>query len=271
MKKYYTIVLILLIELFSSYGYGQKSVVYNTIETQNVMYYSVEEIVNLKFGGTKTTYTVSDLSLISKADLGPNNIRIITPIYKNENFTKKNYYIETKNLNPDSGSQQRTTLTEIKIDSKKIDIPENPQIEKEALALVIKNIIVKEPVVEIAKPVKMIKSITVVKPAETSKIVENVNIAKPREKVDHININVMDIYERVADKGYQSIFMFKELANYFYFNKQMEKAVKWYEELFAMTNDLAPEYYFRFGDALRKTGKTQRGEELVEKFNQLTE
>ncbi|WPR70158.1 hypothetical protein SLW70_09365 [Flavobacterium sp. NG2] len=259
MKKNFTIVIILLIELCASYGYSQTSSVYNTIVTKDVLYYSVEEIVNLKFGGTKTRYTVSDLSLISKADLGPNNIRIITPIYKNENFNQKSYYIETKNLNPEPGINDRpTNLTEIKIDSKKIEIPDNPKIEKEALALVIKNIF-KPELIETPKPVEPTKPIEVVKNSPT------------REKVDHININVMDIYERVAEKGYKSAYLYRELANYFFFKKEMAKAAKWYEELFLMTPDLEPVYYFRFGDALRKTGKTQRGEELVEKFNKLTE
>jgi hypothetical protein len=65
--------------------------------------------------------------------------------------------------------------------------------------------------------------------------------------------------------------MFKEMANKFYFSEQMEKAAKWYEELFAMTNDLEPVYYYRFGDALRKSGKTINGEVMIKKFNQLSE
>lgn len=51
----------------------------------------------------------------------------------------------------------------------------------------------------------------------------------------------------------------------------MEKAARWYEELFAMTTDLEPVFYFRFGDALKKTGKTERGNTMVEKFNQLSD
>lgn len=271
MKKNTIIVLIILIGLYSFSGYSQTSKVYSTIETKNVIYYEVKEIVNMKFGGTTTSYTVSDLSLINKNDLGPNNIRIITPIYKNEDFTRKNYYVETKNLNPEPGANPReNNLTEIKIESKKIEIAENTHIEPESLAIALQNIIKPEPV-EVVKPVKVVKTIEVVKAVEPAKPIEIVKNAPTREKVDHININVMDIYERVAEKGYQSIYMYKLLANYFFFKNEMEKAAKWYEELFAMTTDLDPVFLYRFGDALRKTGKTQRGEALIEKFNQLSE
>lgn len=247
MKKNIIIVLIILIALHSYYGYSQISKVYSTIETKNVLYYKVEEIINMKFGGSTTRYTVSDLSLISKVDLGPDNIRIITPIYKNESYVKKNYYIETKNLDKDAGINQRpTNLVEIKIDSKKIEIPENPKLEKASLALVIRNLTKSEPV-------------------------DIVKEEAPKVKRDHLFINVIDIYERVAEKGYQSIYLFKELGNYYFFNNQMEKAARWYEELFAMTTDLEPVFYFRFGDALKKTGKTERGNAMVEKFNQLSD
>lgn len=247
MKKNIIIVLIILIALHSYFGYSQVSKVYSTIETKNVLYYKVEEIINMKFGGSTTRYTVSDLSLISKVDLGPDNIRIITPIYKNESYVKKNYYIETKNLNKEEGiNRSPTNLVEIKIDSKKIEIPENPKLEKASLALVIRNLTKSEPV-------------TVV------------NDESPRIKRDHLFINIIDIYERVAEKGYQSIYLFKELGNYYFFKNQMEKAARWYEELFAMTTDLEPVYYYRFGDALKKTGKTERGNAMVEKFNQLSD
>lgn len=46
-----------------------------------VVAYHVEERVIANFGSHTTTYNVSDISLIAKYDLGPNNVRIITPIY----------------------------------------------------------------------------------------------------------------------------------------------------------------------------------------------
>ncbi|GIZ07493.1 lipopolysaccharide assembly protein LapB [Flavobacterium sp. UMI-01] len=273
MKNFFYILTTIVIGFFSITCFGQKSAVYNNIETKNVLYYTVEEIVNLKFGGTKTRYTVSDLSLISKTDLGPNNIRIIRPIYKNENFNKKNYYIEVKNTAPDAGtSQNPTTITEIKIESKKIEIPENPQIEKESLALVINTLIKSEepikPPIHTPEKTTIKKTTTPLEVATPSTPEKN----KPtREKVDHININIMDIYERVAEKGYQSIYMYKELANYFFFNKQMDKAAKWYDALFSMTTAVDPVVYYRYGTALQQTGQLIKGNEMLEKFYKLTE
>lgn len=246
MKKIIVIVLVAILNPLSSCcGYGQMRKVYSSIETQNVLYYKVEEIVNMTFGGTTTWYTVSDLSLISKVFLGPDNIRIITPIYKEEKFRKK-YYIETQNLNKTLGKKQESTkLVEIAISEKSIEIPEDPQLPNASLALVISNLTNLEPA-----PV--------------------VKTESQRVGPDFILVRVVEVYERVLGKGYKSAYMLKEVANFYYFKDQMEEAAKWYEELFEMTNDLAPVLYYRFGYALKKTGNTQRGDAMVEKFNQLT-
>ena len=86
MKKIVFVIVVFVITSLSNYSQTRK--VYNNIETQNVLYYKVEEIINMKFGGTTTRYTVSDLSLISKTNLGPDNIRIITPVYKEEKLKR---------------------------------------------------------------------------------------------------------------------------------------------------------------------------------------
>lgn len=43
--------------------------------------YHVEETINMKFGGGKTTYTVPSLDLVEKNELGPDNTRVVTPKY----------------------------------------------------------------------------------------------------------------------------------------------------------------------------------------------
>lgn len=52
----------------------------NLVKT--VISYKVVEKINMTFGGYTITYTVSDLSLINTNDLGPNNTRVITPVYE---------------------------------------------------------------------------------------------------------------------------------------------------------------------------------------------
>ncbi len=244
MKKNVVIVLMIILCILNSYAsYSQVRKVYSTIETQNVLYYKVQEIVNMKFGGTTTRYTVSNLNLINKFYLGPDNIRIITPIYKEEKFKKK-YYIETQNQDKVQGkNREQTAVVEIAISEKSIEIPDNPQLPTSSLALVISNI-------------------TDLEPAPVVK-------AEPeRVGPDFILVRAVEVYERVLEKGYRSVYMLKEVANFYYFKDQMEKAAKWYEELFAITSDLESVYYYRFGNALRKTGKTQRGDAMVEKYNQ---
>jgi hypothetical protein len=46
-----------------------------------VIAYHVEERINMRFGGTITTYTVPSLNLVNTNDLGENNVRTITPKY----------------------------------------------------------------------------------------------------------------------------------------------------------------------------------------------
>ena len=49
--------------------------------TRKIKSYRVEEIINMKFGGSKTVYHVSDPSLISTTNLGPDNIRTVYAQY----------------------------------------------------------------------------------------------------------------------------------------------------------------------------------------------
>ncbi|MEY2868760.1 MAG: hypothetical protein RIR01_1223, partial [Bacteroidota bacterium] len=51
-------------------------------------------------------------------------------------------------------------------------------------------------------------------------------------------VNVTKTYERVAEKGYKSIDLFQKLGNSFFADMNMEKAAKWYGELFTLTYDL---------------------------------
>jgi outer membrane protein OmpA-like peptidoglycan-associated protein len=82
-------------------------------------------------------------------------------------------------------------------------------------------------------------------------------------------INAIQTYERVAQKGYKSVPLFQKLGNAYYFNAQLEKAEKWYAELFALTDKLEPEYYFRYAQSLRAIGDYEKANQLLEKFNQI--
>jgi outer membrane protein OmpA-like peptidoglycan-associated protein/tetratricopeptide (TPR) repeat protein len=82
-------------------------------------------------------------------------------------------------------------------------------------------------------------------------------------------VDAIKTYERVAEKGYKSADMFKKLGNAYYFNAELDKAAKWYGELFAMdTTNLEPEYYYRYAQSLRSIGENDKANEMLELFNQ---
>lgn len=82
-------------------------------------------------------------------------------------------------------------------------------------------------------------------------------------------VDAIKTYERVAEKGYKSADMFKKLGNAYYFNSELDKAVRWYGELFAMdTADLEPEYYYRYAQSLRSVDQNDKANEMLELFNQ---
>jgi tetratricopeptide (TPR) repeat protein len=167
-----------------------------------VKYYHVEEIVPMKFGGYKTVYDVSNPKLIRTYDLGPNNKRIVTPVF-----------VEGKQT-------QETTLK-----------------------------------------------------AETISINENakLSISDAPKKVDsYAYIDIIKTYERVSEKGYESIDMLKKVGDSYFFNDEFDKAEKCYSKLFSKTSDLEPEYYYRFSIVLKSIGQTDKANEYLNKYNQLS-
>ena len=88
---------------------------------------------------------------------------------------------------------------------------------------------------------------------------------------DFSYIKAIETYERVAEKGYKSADMFQKLANSYYFNAKLDKAEKWYGELFALNSDLEPEYYYRYSQCLRSIGKNKEADEIMDKFDQLSD
>jgi tetratricopeptide (TPR) repeat protein len=84
-------------------------------------------------------------------------------------------------------------------------------------------------------------------------------------------VDVIKTYERVAEKGYKSVDLFKKMGDYFYFYARLDKAAKWYGELFAITSDLEPKYYYQYAQCLRSIGQNDKADEILEKFKQRSE
>ncbi|MDN3674837.1 OmpA family protein [Flavobacterium branchiarum] len=83
-------------------------------------------------------------------------------------------------------------------------------------------------------------------------------------------IDAIATYERVAEKGYKDEKMFQKLGNAYYFNGELIKASKWYDELFAMNAEQEPEYYYRYAQTLKATGDYAKADKILEAFNKKT-
>ena len=79
-------------------------------------------------------------------------------------------------------------------------------------------------------------------------------------------IDAIQTYERLAEKGYQSVEMFEKLGNAYYFNSDFEKAVQSYEKLYQLQSELAPEYFYRYAQSLKATGKEKEAATILAKF-----
>jgi outer membrane protein OmpA-like peptidoglycan-associated protein/tetratricopeptide (TPR) repeat protein len=81
-------------------------------------------------------------------------------------------------------------------------------------------------------------------------------------------VDAIKTYERVAEKGYKSVDLFQKLGNAYYFNAELDKANKWYEELFAMNQPVDAEYYYRYSQTLKSVGNYEKANQMLAQFNQ---
>ena len=167
---------------------------FSGIEESVVVAYHVEERINMRFGAQITTYNVSDLSMINTRDLGPNNIRIITPKHAKRKISN-------------NASVNASEMVS------------GPSIEEAV-----------------------------------------------DERPKSVNIDLIDTYERILDKGYRSEKMIKSVANERFFHGNLTSAAKWYAELFALNMDLEPIYYYRYAQALVAINQLDKSNEMMKIF-----
>lgn len=85
-------------------------------------------------------------------------------------------------------------------------------------------------------------------------------------------IDAIKTYEKVAEKGYKSAPMFQKLGNAYYFNGELDKAVKWYAELFAMPDvQIEPGYYYRYAQSLRAIGDNDKADQILKEFDKISD
>ncbi len=100
---------------------------------------------------------------------------------------------------------------------------------------------------------------------------QKAKLASADKKYDNYSyIDAIKTFERVAEKGYKSVDMFQKLGNSYYFNADLEQSAKWYGELFAMTSEVQPVYYFRYSQSLKAIGENDKANEMLKKFSELS-
>ena len=101
------------------------------------------------------------------------------------------------------------------------------------------------------------------------------NTYSQKIKIDKVNqhqkkyvyIDTIKTYERVAEKGYRSVEMFKKMGDGYYSKSELDKAIRWYCELFHMTNKLESKYFLRYAECLKFGGENDEALKIMELFD----
>ncbi len=79
-------------------------------------------------------------------------------------------------------------------------------------------------------------------------------------------IDAIDIYKKVAEKGFKDEEIYKKLGDAYYFNADYDEALKWYNKLFIINPDCDTEYYFRYGQTLKATNNYTKADSYLKKY-----
>lgn len=82
-------------------------------------------------------------------------------------------------------------------------------------------------------------------------------------------IKSIEVYEKVANKGYKSVELFEKLGDSYFFNSQYTEANKWYTELFALNETVEPIYYYRYSQTLKSVGDSKKADQYLQEFSKL--
>ncbi|SRX52304.1 tetratricopeptide repeat protein [Aequorivita sp. CIP111184] len=89
--------------------------------------------------------------------------------------------------------------------------------------------------------------------------ITSVSFSQSNTKTDvNKDIDVVRVYEQVVQEGYGTPFIYKNLANAYYFRNEYNKALIWFEKLFAAEKNSDPEIAQRYQQTLKavKVNKT---------------
>jgi len=94
-------------------------------------------------------------------------------------------------------------------------------------------------------------------------------VDKGNEKFNSLAfIDAQKIYLKLVEEGFASPEVLAKLGDTYYFNDDLQKAYKWYNQLFEEYEDNAkPEYFFRYAQSLKSVSRYDEADRLMSKFN----
>lgn len=122
------------------------------------------------------------------------------------------------------------------------------------------------------------KILTAMKPFYLLLLICSINIYSQKGKEikgdkqfdNYAYIDAIKTYERIYEKGYKSQDMLEKLGDSYYFKADLDNAAKWYKELFSFTQEVSPEYYYRYAQSLKGIQDYKKADEIMAKFNKIS-
>ncbi len=113
-------------------------------------------------------------------------------------------------------------------------------------------------------------SLVIVCIASLSMFSQKVKEAKADKSYDKFAyVDAIKTYERIVAKGYKSQDLLQKLGNAYYFKADLVKAAKWYGELFTFSQNIEPEYYYRYAQSLKEVNDYSKADDMMAKFKEL--
>lgn len=131
---------------------------------------------------------------------------------------------------------------------------------------------VKEAVVAIAESIEQPKvssdtlETSVASIQDVGVVLVKTDLVAPEKTKEFVTIDIIPVYERVLDKGYQSVDMLKKVGDSRYFQGDLVTAAKWYTKLFDITTDLEAVYYYRYARSLTSISQNEKANEMMKLF-----
>lgn len=79
-------------------------------------------------------------------------------------------------------------------------------------------------------------------------------------------VEAAKLYKNIIDKGNNTIDAYTKLGDCYYYNGNYAEAAECYSKMITSTNEVSPEYYFRYAQALNNSKKYKESEAIMKKY-----